>query len=120
MCSACRAPSDEAALQANTLLHFNAGSASPTSGRLCWAWDFRAFGWMLPSTCSQTVCVVAPTSPFLLGRLAFSCVTCTVDLAAMFNLFRINLGGELPADFVTWLEVLTGKWTGSIEQERRL
>ena len=26
----------------------------------------------------------------------------------MFNMLRVNLGGELPDDFVTWLEVLTG------------
>ena len=33
----------------------NAGSASPISGRLSWASDSRAFDWMRPSTCSQTV-----------------------------------------------------------------
>ena len=30
------------------------------------------------------------------------------DLAAIFAKFKENLGGDLPADFITWLEVLTG------------
>jgi alpha-amylase len=30
------------------------------------------------------------------------------DLAAIFAKLKENLGGELPADFITWLEVLTG------------
>ena len=30
------------------------------------------------------------------------------DLAAIFRKFKDNLGGSLPADFITWLEVLTG------------